>query len=196
MRLTRKVTVAVLGFGILALTNYVRAADFNIDPSHSSVTFRIKHVIGKVVGHFDKFSGTFSYDAGKPETWSAMASIDANSVNTGIEKRDNHLRSPDFFDVQKFPTLAFKSTVITDVQGDKAKLHGDLTIHGVTKPVVLDLDIAGAVKDPMGQGTRAGASATGHLNRLDYGVGPATGPIAGMVGNDVEITIEVEGIGK
>jgi polyisoprenoid-binding protein YceI len=196
MHFRRKAAVAVLGFGILALGSPVRAADFNIDPSHSSVSFRIKHVIGKVTGHFDKFSGSFSYDAGKPQTWSAMSVIEAASINTGIEKRDNHLRTPDFFDAQKFPTLAFKSTGITDVQGDKAKLHGELTMHGVTKPVVLDLDIAGAVKDPMGKGMRAGATATGHVNRLDYGVGPATGPLAGMVGADVEITIEIEGVSK
>jgi polyisoprenoid-binding protein YceI len=196
MRFRRKIAVAVLGFGILALGSSVHAADFNIDPYHSSVSFGIKHVIGKVIGHFDKFSGTFSYDAGKPETWSAMATIDANSINTGIEKRDNHLRSPDFFDVLKFPTLAFKSTSITDVQGDKAKLHGDLTMHGVTKPVVLDLEIAGVVKDPMGKGMRAGATATGQVNRLDFGIGPASGPMAGMVGSDVNITIEIEGAGK
>jgi len=196
MRLSRSFAVAVLSLGILSLGHSAYATDFNIDPYHSSVTFKIKHVIGKVAGHFDKFSGTFSYDAGKPQSWSAMATIEAASINTGIEKRDNHLRSPDFFDVQKFPTLVFKSTGITDVQGSKAKLHGDLTMHGVTKPIVLDLDFAGAVKDPMGQGMRAGATATGHVNRLDFGIGPASGPMAGMVGNDVDITIETEGASK
>jgi polyisoprenoid-binding protein YceI len=196
MRLSRKIAVAVLGLGILSAGSLARAADFNIDPYHSSISFRVKHVIGKVTGHFDKFSGTFSYDAGKPLSWSAMATIDANSVNTGIEKRDNDLRSSVFFDIQKFPTLTFKSTSVTDVQGDKAKLHGDLTMHGVTKPVVLDLTIAGAVKDPMGKGMRAGASASGLVNRLDFGIGPSSGPMAGMVGNDVEITIDVEGASK
>ncbi len=148
------------------------------------------------MGHFDKFTGTFSYDEAKLASWSAMATIDANSVDTGIEKRDNHLRSPDFFDVQKFPTLTFKSTSITDVQGNKAKLHGDLTMHGVTKPVVLDLEIAGVVKDPMGNGTRAGITATGHVSRADFGIGATTGPMAGAVGTDVEITIEVEGVSQ
>jgi polyisoprenoid-binding protein YceI len=196
MRLSCKAITLVVGSWILALATVVQAAEYTIDPNHSSVSFRVKHVIGKVVGHFDKFSGTFNYETGKPQTWSAMASIDANSINTGIEKRDNHLRSADFFDVQKFPTLAFKSTNVADTQGDKAKLHGDLTIHGVTKPIVLDLDIAGTAKDPMGKGTRAGATATGHVNRLDFGVGPASGPMAGMVGNDVDITIEIEGASK
>lgn len=196
MRLSRKIVVTLLGIGVLTLGSSAQAAEFNIDPNHSSVSFRIKHVIGKVTGHFDKFSGTFSYDAGKPQTWTAMAMIDANSVNTSIEKRDNHLRSPDFFDVQKFPTLTFKSTSITDVQGDKAKLHGDLTMHGITKPIVLDLEMAGTAADPMGKGTRAGATATGHLRRSDYGIGPTSGTIAAMVGQDVDITIEIEGVGK
>jgi polyisoprenoid-binding protein YceI len=192
----RRFAGLVLVSSLIALGSFVRASDFNIDPAHSSVSFRIKHVIGKVTGHFDKFTGNFTYETGKPQAWSAGAAIDAASVNTGIEKRDNHLRTPDFFDVQKFPTLTFKSTGVTNVQSDKAKLHGDLTMHGVTKPVVLDLEIAGEVKDPMGKGTRAGATATGRVNRLDFGIGPATGPIAGMVGNDVDITIEIEGVSK
>jgi len=196
MRLSRKLAVVVLGFGFLSLASAVRAADFNIDPYHSSVSFKIKHVIGKVTGHFDKFTGTFSYEAGKPQTWSAMSTIESASVNTGIEKRDNHLRTPDFFDVTKYPTLTFKSTGVTDVVGDKAKLHGDLTMHGVTKPVVLDLEVAGVVKDPMGAGNRAGATATGHVDRTDFGIGPTSGPMAGAIGKDVEITIETEGVSK
>ena len=195
MRMTFK-SVAVVGILSLALGSRARAADFDIDPYHSSVSFKIKHVIGKVTGHFDKFTGTFSYDEGKPQAWATAATIDAASVNTGIEKRDNHLRTADFFDVQKFPTLTFKSTSITDVAGNKAKLHGDLTMHGVTKPVVLDLEVAGAVKDPMGKGTRAGAAATGRVNRNDFGIGPSSGPMAGAVGNDVEISIDIEGVGK
>jgi polyisoprenoid-binding protein YceI len=196
MRLSRKIAVAVLSLGVLSLSSSLRAADFNIDPYHSSISFKIKHVIGKVTGHFDKFTGTFSYDAAKPDSWTAMANIDPASVNTGIEKRDNHLRTPDFFDVAKFPTMTFKSTSVTDVQGTKAKLHGDLTMHGVTKPVVLDLEVAGVVTDPMGKGNRAGATATGHVDRTDYGIGPITGPMAGAVGKDVEITIEIEGVSK
>ena len=80
------------------------------------------------------------------------------------------------------------------MQGDKAKLHGDLTMHGVTKPVVLDLEMAGVVKDPMGKGNRAGASATGHVARADFGIGPTSGPMSAAVGNDVEISIDIEGV--
>jgi len=126
-----------------------------------------------------------------------MATIETTSVNTGIEKRDNHLRTPEFFDAQKFPQITFKSTSVTDAQGTMAKLHGDLTMHGVTKPVVLDLEISGVTKDPMdktGKANRAGATATGKISRLDYGIGAATGPTAGMIGKDVEISIEIEGV--
>src|ERR1039457_5934012 len=123
MRLSRAVLAIVVGYWVLGLGTLAQAAEFNIDPYHSSVSFRVKHVVGKESGHFDKFSGTFSYDAANPKSWTAVATIEAASVNTGIEKRDNHLRTADFFDVQRFPTLAFKSTGVTDVQGNKAKLH-------------------------------------------------------------------------
>src|SRR5437879_1557085 len=102
----KRVVLAVALLGVLGVS--VRAETFAIDPYHSSVTFRIKHIIGKVTGHFDKFNGMFDYDAVKSARWKAEAIIDASSINTGIEKRDNHLRSADFFDVQKFPTLTFK----------------------------------------------------------------------------------------
>ena len=183
--------------GLLLLSvAIVHAETYTIDPMHSSVQFKIKHVIGKVVGHFDKFTGTFSYEEGKPQSWTAQAAIEPASVNTGIDKRDTHLRSPDFFEVTKYTTLTFKSTGVTDVQGNTAKLHGDLTIHGVTKPVILDLVIEGLAKDPMSKTgkMRAGAEATGHIDRSDFNVGPSTGALAGMVAHDVEITIDVEGV--
>jgi polyisoprenoid-binding protein YceI len=181
----------------LSLWAGVAHADtYAIDPAHSSVSFTVSHVIGRVTGHFDKFSGSCNYDANKTSSWATQASIDAASINTGIEKRDNHLRSPDFFDVQKYPTLSFKSTGVTDANGNKAKLHGDLTMHGVTKPVVLDLEVLGTAKDPFGKGTRLGASAKGRVARLDYGIGPASGPMAGMVGKDVDINIEVEAVSQ
>jgi polyisoprenoid-binding protein YceI len=192
MRLSHKLTVVVLGFGILVLGSSARAANFNIDPYHSSVNFKVKHVVGKVAGKFGKFSGTFNYDPTHLDKTSAQAMIEIASIDTGIEKRDNHLRTPEFFDAQKYPTLTFKSTGITDVSGTTAKLHGDLTMHGVTKPVVLDLIIEGVAQDPKGNSI-AGASAIVHINRADFGVGPTSGAMAGMIGSDIEIDIEVEG---
>jgi polyisoprenoid-binding protein YceI len=173
----------------------VWADTYTIDPAHSSVSFRVKHLVGKVSGKFAQYTGTFSYDPAKPQATTAEATIQTASIDTGITKRDNHLRSPDFFNAPKFPTITFKSTGVTDVQGTQAKLQGTLTMHGVTKPVVLALDVSGIAKDPMG-GQRAGASATTKINRNDFAVGPSTGPMSGMVGSDVEITIDIEGTKK
>ena len=186
-----RVTLVAL---VLALTSVAQAETYQIDPAHSNVSFSIKHLVGKVAGRFDKFAGSFNYDAAKPTAWSTQATIEATSIDTGVEKRDNHLRTPDFFDVQKFPMITFKSTGITDIVGSKAKLHGDLTMRGVTKPVVLDLEFGGTAPDPMTKGMRAGASATGSISRADFGVGATTGPMAGMVGKDVTITIDIEGV--
>jgi len=189
----KRVVLTLLAVGFLGVAAH--AETYTIDPYHSSVSFKIKHVVGKVTGKFDKFTGSFNYDPAHLDKASAEATIDATSVDTGIDKRDNHLRSPDFFDALKFPTLTFKSTGVTDVNGNSAKLHGDLTMHGVTKPVVLDLEIEGVAKDPKGN-THAGASATGHVARSDFGIGPTSGPMSGMVGSDVEISIEVEAMQK
>lgn len=188
----------ILAVGLISafLAGSVRAATFSIDSNHSSVSFRVKHIVGKVTGHFARFSGTFDYDPANLAAGSAQATLQAQSIDTGIEKRDKHLRSPDYFDVQTFPTLTFKGAGVTDVQGSRAKLRGDLTLHGVTRPVVLDLELAGVVKDPMGTGQRAGVTATTTINRNDFLVGPASGPTAAMVGNEVEITIELEGVSQ
>ena len=170
------------------------AETFTIDPAHSQVMFRIRHLmISKVSGRFNKFSGSFDYEEGKPGKWKTSAVIEAASIDTGIEKRDEHLRNSDFFDVEKCPTLEFKSTKVTDAKGDKAKLHGDLTMHCVTKPVVLDLEIGGVIKEK--SGLRAGALASGKLSRKDfkllYNKILETGGVA--LGDEVEIELEIEG---
>lgn len=181
---------------VLALVAAPLAAEtFQIDLNHSKVMFRVRHMmVAKVSGRFNKFSGTFDYTEGKPGSWKTRALIEAASIDTGIEKRDGHLRTPDFFDVEKYPTLEFKSVKVTDAKGDKAKLHGELTLHGVTKPVVLDLEIGGVIKDPR-EGLRAGAAATGKISRKDFGLTwnqiLEAGGVA--VGDEVEITLEIEG---
>jgi polyisoprenoid-binding protein YceI len=182
------VLLSVVASGALADT-------YSIDPGHSSVGFKVKHVIGKVAGHFDKFSGAISYDPAKPGTMTAEATIDATSINTGIDKRDAHLKSPDFFDVVKYPTLTFKSTKVGSVQGSKVMLPGVLTMHGVSKPVVLTVDVSGVAADSWG-GQRAGASAITLVSRSDFNIGPSSGPVSGMVGKDVEISIDVEAVKK
>jgi polyisoprenoid-binding protein YceI len=184
---------AVFSLAVPAL----RAETYEIDSSHSQVGFRIKHLVGKVSGRFTKFSGTVDYTPGKPGSWKVDATIDPASINTDNERRDGHLKAPDFFDVAKYPTMTFKSTKVTDVKGDTAKLHGDLTMHGETKPVVLDLEIGGVAPDPRG-GSRAGFSATGVIKRKDFGITWNKNLDAGgtMLGEDVSISLDIESVLK
>lgn len=187
----RKLLILAAAFAVAAPA--LHAETYEIDASHSNVGFRVKHLVGKVPGRFTKFSGTIDYTPGKPETWKVEAVIDPASINTDNEKRDGHLRSADFFDVEKFPEMSFKSTKVTGAKGDSAKLHGLLTMHGVTKPVVLDLEIGGTVKDPWGN-SKAGFSATGTVNRKDFGIVWNKTLDAGglMLGEDVSIALEIE----
>jgi len=170
-------------------------ATYEIDADHSSVSFKVKHlVISKVRGSFDKYSGTYEFEMGKPTTWKANATIDATSINTNQADRDKHLRSKDFFHTKKFPTITFASTKVTNVKKNRAKLHGNLTLHGVTKPVVMDMEIGGAVTDPWGNKKSAFSLST-TINRKDFGLKwnetLETGGL--LVGEEVVIEIEIEG---
>ena len=188
MRMILVLTAALVVSGLV-----VHAETYAIDPDHSHVGFRVKHLVGKVPGRFTKFGGTVSFTPGKPESWKTDAKIEAASINTDNEKRDGHLKSPDFFDTAKCPDITFKSTKVTDVKGDTAKLHGDLTMHCVTKPVVLDLELGGTTKDPWGN-AKAGFTATGTVNRKDFGIiwnkTLDTGGV--MLGEDVAISLDIE----
>ena len=196
MKTTLKFTLG--SFCLLALFALpASAATYAIDADHSSVTFKIRHLFSKTSGQFKQFEGTLDYEPGKPETWKAEAVIQAASIDTNVAPRDKHLRSADFFDVETYPTLAFKSTKVTDVTAEKATLQGDLTLHGVTRPVVMDLAIHGVGKDPWGN-TRAGFTATVKIDRKDFGLtwnkAVETGGV--LVGDEVEITLEIEGLAK
>ena len=185
--------ILALAAVLAVLSPVVRADTYEIDASHSQVGFRIKHLVGKVPGRFTKFAGTVEYTPGKPEAWKVVATIDPASINTDNEKRDGHLKSADFFDVAKHPEMSFKSTKVAGVKGDGAKLHGELTMHGVTKPVVLDLELGGTTKDPWGN-TRAGFTATGTINRKDFGiVWNKTLDSGGLlIGEEVALVIDIE----
>ncbi len=184
---------------ILWVTHPVFAenATYNIDVDHTSVSFKIRHVLSNVVGQFKQFEGTFVYDPQKPEAWKAMAVIQAASIDTNVAPRDKHLRSPDFFDVEKYPTITFKSTKVTEVTPESAKLEGLLTIHGVEKLAVLDLEIHGVAKDTWGN-VRAAFTATTKINRKDFSLTWNQAIEAGkfLVGDEVIITLEVEGLLK
>jgi polyisoprenoid-binding protein YceI len=174
----------------VAATAAAQAGTWQIDPNHTAAQFSVRHLgVSTVRGAFTKVSGTAKYDPADPSKDSLEVTIDANSVDTRVEMRDNDLRSPRFFDVQKYPTITFHSKAAKAAGVGKLKITGDLTIHGVTKEVVLDVDGPTApIKDPMGSGQRMGASATTKINRQDFGI--VTMP--GGIGDEITITIDVE----
>ena len=176
----------------LFLTLTAAAQDtWQLDPPHSSAQFSVRHLgVSTVRGAFTKVSGTVQYDAAHPEKSSVQVSIDASSVDTRVEMRDNDLRSARFLDVQKFPTITFQSKKVEAAGAGKLKVTGDLTIHGVTKEVVLDVDgPTPAIKDPMGKDRlRMGASASTKINRQDFGVSA----LPGAVGDEITLTLDVE----
>jgi polyisoprenoid-binding protein YceI len=186
--------VAVVGALLLSSTAAV-AKTFKIDQAHTNVMFRVSHLFSTVTGRFTDFDGQITFDDGKPLETKVVGSIVAASINTDNEKRDKHLRSADFFDVEKFPTITFSADKVTDVdQGaHKAKLHGTLTMHGVSRPIVLEGQFLGAGKDPWGN-SKAGFRGTTRLNRKDFGLSwnqaLETGGV--LVGEEIEIVIDVE----
>ena len=171
------------------------AATYVIDADHSSVEFKIRHLFSFVRGSFREFEGSFEYEPDKPEIWKANAVIQTASIDTKVQKRDDHLRSEDFFEAEAFPTITFTGAQVTDVTPTGAKLHGLLKIHGVEKPVVLDLSMHGTGKDPWGN-VRSGFTAKTMINRKEFGLTWNKPLEAGqlLVGDEVEITIEVEGL--
>jgi polyisoprenoid-binding protein YceI len=174
---------------LLVSSAFAQVETWNIDPAHSSAQFAVRHMgISTVRGEFRKVSGTASYDAANPAKTMIDATIDATTVDTRVDMRDKDLRSPNFLDVEKYPTITFKSKHAESVGSGKLKITGDLTIHGVTKEAVLDVDGPTApVKDPRGN-THVGASASTTINRKDFGVNGA----ATMVGDEITITIDTE----
>lgn len=168
---------------------------WNIDPAHSAAEFKVKHMmISNVKGQFSAVSGALTLDEADITKSKIEASIDAASINTREAQRDAHLKSADFFDVEKFPTLNFKSTRVTKKSDEELEVEGDLTIHGVTRNVRFAVEgPTAAGKDPWGN-TRIGLSATTKINRKDYGLtwnaALETGGI--LVGEDVTITLDVQ----
>jgi polyisoprenoid-binding protein YceI len=188
-------TLSALAVGLL-LTLSAAAQDkdtWQLDPAHSSAQFSVRHLgVSTVRGAFTKVSGTVVYDPNNLGKSSIQTTIDAASLDTRVDMRDNDLRSPNFLDVKKFPTITFQSKKIEAAGPGKLKVIGDLTIHGVTKEVVLDVDGPSApMKDPWGN-QRMGASAFTKINRLDFGVAGAPS----VVGDDINITLDIEMIRK
>src|SRR5512133_644006 len=173
---------------------FADVSTWNLDPAHSQASFTIRHlVISNVRGEFQKFSGAVQLDDKDLSKSSVDVTIQAASIDTGNPDRDKHLRSPDFFDAEKFPTIAFKSTKVEKAGDGKLHVTGNLTMKGVTKPVVLAVDgPTGEIKDPKGN-LRRGLSAFTTINRKDWGLNWSKTVEAGpVVGDDVKIHIEAE----
>jgi len=169
---------------------------WNIDPSHSAVAFSVRHmVVSKTRGRFTKWSGQLRFDEEDPEISSVEVTIDPASIDTADAQRDAHLRSADFLEVEKFPTASFRSTNVEEVDSGRYRVTGDLSVHGVTKSVTLDVTYEGSGKDPWG-GERAGFSGSTSIDRKDFGLrwnqALETGGV--LVGDKVEITLEIEAV--
>lgn len=177
----------------LQIPGYV-AGTWTIDPVHSEVSFTVRHMmVSKVRGHFRGFSGTI-VTGENPLDSGVTAEIDLASIDTRNEQRDAHIKSADFFDIEQFPTMTFRSTEVRPDGGDFV-LVGDLGLHGVTKPVELALELNGFTPDPYG-GTRVGFSATGQINRRDFGVDISM-PMDGggvVVGDKVQLSLEIQAV--
>ncbi|HET7892931.1 MAG TPA: YceI family protein [Candidatus Sulfotelmatobacter sp.] len=175
---------------VMAVTAAAQAGSWQIDPNHTAAQFSVRHLgVSTVRGAFTKVSGSAQYDPADPSKDALEVTIDANSVDTRVEMRDNDLRSARFLDVQKNPTITFHSKQAKAGGSGKLQITGDLTIKGVTKQVVLDVDgPTPPIKDPMGKGQRMGASATTKINRQDFGVSA----LPGAIGDEVTITIDTE----
>ena len=169
------------------------AASYQIDPAHTNVGFRIRHMgVAFVVGNFDSFEGTIAFDPADLAATRADVTVQTASVDTDVERRDNHLRSADFFEVETYPTMTFASSEVQPTGPNTFRLVGDLTMKDVTKEVVFDVTAAGPI--PTENGQRAGFHATTTIDRRDFGITWGSELPGGIpsVGNEVQIVLDVE----
>lgn len=187
-------SILAIPAAMLLLAQTAFASNWDLDASHTQVGFSVRHMtVSNTHGKFNKITGTVALDD-KDDTKSVVnIDIDVASIDTDDAKRDEHLRSADFFDAKKFPKMTFKSTKVAK-QGENLLVTGDLTIRGVTKSVVLTTSaLSPEVKDPWG-GTRRGTSATTKINRKDFGIGASTPGV--VVGEEISIQLDIELVKK
>jgi len=195
----KNIIVSISTIIALALPTFAFATTWTIDPDHSNVGFKVRHLmVSNVKGSFEKHTGVVEINDKDITKSKVEVSIDTNSINTNVQKRDEHLRSADFFDVAKYPAMTFVSNKVAKAGKDKLKVTGDLTLHGITKQIVLDVEgPTKESKDPWGN-IRKGATATTKINRKDFGLiwnkALETGGVA--VGEEITITLEIEMIKK
>jgi polyisoprenoid-binding protein YceI len=187
--MTRRV-LSLLAVAFFTAAAWAQGSEWQIDPSHTSVAFTVRHMgISNVHGHFTKVTGSAVIDDSDPTKDTVNATIDATSIDTGVAMRDNDLKSANYFDVAQFPTLTFKSKSVSKNGDGKLKVVGDLTMHGVTKEVTLDVEGPSApIKQRDTQ--KRGLSATTTVNRKDFGIGSKAS--AAMVGDEIKIELDVE----
>jgi polyisoprenoid-binding protein YceI len=175
----------------------LRADTYAVDPGHSEVSFQIRHMVSQVRGRCNAFSGNVQLDAKNLANSSVEFHIKAESIDTGVPDRDKHLKSGDFFEVEKYPEITFKSKSVKPAGKDKFNVTGDLTMHGVTKEVTLPVTLLGTAKDPWGN-TRAGFETETTLNRKDYGIvwNKALDAGGALLGDDVKVAINLETVLK
>jgi polyisoprenoid-binding protein YceI len=181
---------------VLALASPAFAAEtYNFDPNHASVMFQIRHLMSKVTGKFNAFEGAVQVDRDDPAASSVAFTIKTESIDTANERRDNHLRSPDFFDVASHPTINFESTSVKSLGDDTYEVTGSFTMRGVTKEIVLPVEVLGEMKDHRGN-QRIGFEILITINRKDYGVSYNRVLDQGgfLLGDEVKITINLEAI--
>lgn len=190
-RFSNRVLITALLAGLLATVNTSHADEYEVDNSHTSVIFSISHFgYSYCYGRFNKVTGAFNVDDGNPAANSIDVTIDANSVDTNDEKRDDHLRGPDFFDSKQFPSITFKSESAEKIENG-IRFKGKMTMHGETKDVSLDMQRLGTGKGPAGK-DRTGYFLQKTIKRSEFGVNG----YLGKIGDDVSITISFEGVKK
>lgn len=185
--------VSALALVVAASPALAAVETLNIDASHSNVGFSIRHFFTPVKGEFKEVKGTIALDAANPSNSKVEVAIPAASINTNHEKRDGHLRTADFFDVENHPTITFVSkTIDVDKKTNKGTMTGDLTMRGVTRPVTLNVEMLGIMK--AGPGQVAGFTASGTLNRKDFGINwnRALDQGGAMLADDVNLIIDIE----
>ena len=168
------------------------AQDYTIDTAHSSVSFSIRHIVSRTMGRFNDFSGSIVYDAENPANSTVSVTIVMDSFDTDNARRDGHIKSADFFDVEKYPEMTFVSSSV-ETKGDMLMVTGDLTLHGVTRKVVLPVEVLGVGTHPMTKTAVAGFQAELIIKRSDFGVNNWT-DVAGVVGDEVSVTLLVEAV--
>ena len=183
---------ASLAAAALFLVGTASAEVYKIDSEHSSVAFSIRHLVSRTSGNFHEFSGTIDYDAEHPEKTHVEATIQAASIDTDNARRDGHLRSGDFFNVEKFPTIVFKS-IGAELEEGQLKVMGNLTMHGVTRTIALPVEILGTGIHPYNQKPIAGFSAHAVILRSDYGVNNWA-DTAAILGDEVKVSLTIEAV--